>query len=145
MKVRNSGYGNRTCLDAQGGKKGLRKPVSLYPCHRQGGNQVINDNSSCCRLVAKIIRAFVSSLENCQLFFRPVHILLRLLLRGFQLFYFVIVAQVWVRYQDNTDLDFWFILKTILFWLRLSYTIGRHFFDFNSDFNDIWKHSHSCL
>ena len=38
--MRNLGYGNRSCLDAQGGKKGLRKPVSLYPCHRQGGNQV---------------------------------------------------------------------------------------------------------
>ncbi|CRK88374.1 CLUMA_CG002151, isoform A [Clunio marinus] len=38
-EVRNFARGNRTCLDAQGGKKGLRKPVSLYPCHRQGGNQ----------------------------------------------------------------------------------------------------------
>lgn len=40
--MRNSAFGNRTCLDAQGGKKGLRKPVSLYGCHRQGGNQVNN-------------------------------------------------------------------------------------------------------
>lgn len=58
MKVRNFGFGNRTCLDAQGGKKGLRKPVSLYPCHRQGGNQVNRKTSShdkefVCRLVAK--------------------------------------------------------------------------------------------
>lgn len=36
------GYGNRTCLDAPGGKKNLRKPVGLYPCHNQGGNQVNN-------------------------------------------------------------------------------------------------------
>ena len=56
MKVRNSGYGNRTCLDAQGGKKGLRKPVSLYPCHRQGGNQVIKLLSTESCLVAKIIK-----------------------------------------------------------------------------------------
>lgn len=40
MKIRNLANGNRTCLDAQGGKKGLRKPVTLYGCHRQGGNQV---------------------------------------------------------------------------------------------------------
>lgn len=38
-EVRNMGYGNRTCLDAPGGKKNLRKPVGLYPCHNQGGNQ----------------------------------------------------------------------------------------------------------
>lgn len=38
-EVRNVGYGNRTCLDAPGGKKNLRKPVGLYPCHNQGGNQ----------------------------------------------------------------------------------------------------------
>ncbi|XP_062564924.1 putative polypeptide N-acetylgalactosaminyltransferase 9 isoform X1 [Armigeres subalbatus] len=38
-EVRNAGYGNRTCLDAPGGKKNLRKPVGLYPCHNQGGNQ----------------------------------------------------------------------------------------------------------
>ncbi|XP_055592037.1 putative polypeptide N-acetylgalactosaminyltransferase 9 isoform X3 [Uranotaenia lowii] len=38
-EVRNLGYGNRTCLDAPGGKKNLRKPVGLYPCHNQGGNQ----------------------------------------------------------------------------------------------------------
>lgn len=40
IKIRNLANGNRTCLDAQGGKKGLRKPVTLYGCHRQGGNQV---------------------------------------------------------------------------------------------------------
>uniref|UniRef100_A0A182IUW7 Polypeptide N-acetylgalactosaminyltransferase n=1 Tax=Anopheles atroparvus TaxID=41427 RepID=A0A182IUW7_ANOAO len=38
-EVRNMGYGNRTCLDAAGGKRNLRKPVGLYPCHNQGGNQ----------------------------------------------------------------------------------------------------------
>ncbi|XP_049293409.1 putative polypeptide N-acetylgalactosaminyltransferase 9 isoform X1 [Anopheles funestus] len=38
-EVRNMGYGNRTCLDAPGGKRNLRKPVGLYPCHNQGGNQ----------------------------------------------------------------------------------------------------------
>jgi hypothetical protein len=67
-KVRNLGYGNRSCLDAQGGKKGLRKPVSLYPCHRQGGNQVnmtshIHTRSLSLKkfsiLVAKIINFFL--------------------------------------------------------------------------------------
>lgn len=60
-KVRNIGYGNRTCLDAQGGKKGLRKPVILYNCHRQGGNQVnifFHIEERCC-LVAKIIFLFL--------------------------------------------------------------------------------------
>lgn len=66
MKVRNAGHGNRTCLDAHGGKKGLRKPVSLYSCHRQGGNQVIKLLSMCCRLVAKIIsRNFNTFLCSC--------------------------------------------------------------------------------
>lgn len=67
MKVRNSGYGNRTCLDAQGGKKGLRKPVTLYPCHRQGGNQVIKLFSAENRLVAKIIRFLLVKLFFCPL------------------------------------------------------------------------------
>lgn len=61
--MRNLAYGNRTCLDAQGGKKGLKKPVSLYGCHRQGGNQV--NNGKCysalvTNLVAKIVWFFCS-------------------------------------------------------------------------------------
>lgn len=56
LKVRNFAHGNRTCLDAQGGKKGLRKPVSLYPCHRQGGNQVI---------IQLLSVAFAVSSKNC--------------------------------------------------------------------------------
>ncbi|KFB51144.1 polypeptide N-acetylgalactosaminyltransferase 5 [Anopheles sinensis] len=42
------GYGNRTCLDAPGGKRNLRKPVGLYPCHNQGGNQIRNEWSNLC-------------------------------------------------------------------------------------------------
>ncbi|KAK7873044.1 hypothetical protein R5R35_000337 [Gryllus longicercus] len=38
-EVRNLGYGSRTCLDAPARKKDLHKPVGLFPCHRQGGNQ----------------------------------------------------------------------------------------------------------
>uniref|UniRef100_U5EVC4 Polypeptide N-acetylgalactosaminyltransferase n=1 Tax=Corethrella appendiculata TaxID=1370023 RepID=U5EVC4_9DIPT len=38
-ELRNQGYGNRTCMDSPAGKKNLRKPVGLYPCHNQGGNQ----------------------------------------------------------------------------------------------------------
>lgn len=39
-QVRNLGYGGRTCLDSPARKSDLYKPVGLYPCHRQGGNQV---------------------------------------------------------------------------------------------------------
>ncbi|TDG49311.1 hypothetical protein AWZ03_004179 [Drosophila navojoa] len=38
-EIRNLGYGGRTCLDSPSGKRYLKKPVGLYPCHRQGGNQ----------------------------------------------------------------------------------------------------------
>ncbi|XP_050301572.1 putative polypeptide N-acetylgalactosaminyltransferase 9 isoform X2 [Anthonomus grandis grandis] len=38
-EIRNLGYGNRTCLDSPAHQKDLHKPVGLYPCHRQGGNQ----------------------------------------------------------------------------------------------------------
>ncbi|EDW10537.1 putative polypeptide N-acetylgalactosaminyltransferase 9 isoform X1 [Drosophila mojavensis] len=38
-EMRNLGYGGRTCLDSPSGKRYLKKPVGLYPCHRQGGNQ----------------------------------------------------------------------------------------------------------
>lgn len=34
------GYGARTCLDSPARKSDLYKPVGLYPCHKQGGNQV---------------------------------------------------------------------------------------------------------
>lgn len=39
-QIRNLGDG-RTCLDSAASKKDLKKPVGLYPCHKQGGNQVI--------------------------------------------------------------------------------------------------------
>lgn len=38
-EVRNKGMGGRTCLDSPARKADLHKPVGLYPCHRQGGNQ----------------------------------------------------------------------------------------------------------
>lgn len=40
MQIRNLGFEGRTCLDSPARKKDLRKAVSLYPCHNQGGNQV---------------------------------------------------------------------------------------------------------
>lgn len=40
MQMRNLGFEGRTCLDSPARKKDLRKAVSLYPCHNQGGNQV---------------------------------------------------------------------------------------------------------
>lgn len=39
--MRNLGYSGRTCLDSPASKKNMKKPVGLYPCHGQGGNQVI--------------------------------------------------------------------------------------------------------
>ncbi|KAL1494495.1 hypothetical protein ABEB36_010086 [Hypothenemus hampei] len=39
-EIRNLGYGAKTCLDSPARKSDLHKPVGLYPCHRQGGNQV---------------------------------------------------------------------------------------------------------
>ena len=41
-QIRNLGAGGRTCLDSPARKKDLKKPVGLYPCHNQGGNQVCN-------------------------------------------------------------------------------------------------------
>lgn len=38
-EIRCLGYGGRTCLDSPARKKDLKKPVGLYPCHNQGGNQ----------------------------------------------------------------------------------------------------------
>lgn len=38
-EIKNFGFGGRTCLDSPARKKDLKKPVGLYPCHRQGGNQ----------------------------------------------------------------------------------------------------------
>ncbi|XP_074032105.1 polypeptide N-Acetylgalactosaminyltransferase 9 [Leptinotarsa decemlineata] len=38
-EVRNFGYGGKTCLDSAARKSDMHKPVGLYPCHRQGGNQ----------------------------------------------------------------------------------------------------------
>ncbi|KAG5868926.1 hypothetical protein JTB14_008897 [Gonioctena quinquepunctata] len=38
-EIRNLGYGGKTCLDSPARKSDIHKPVGLYPCHRQGGNQ----------------------------------------------------------------------------------------------------------
>ncbi|XP_022237752.1 putative polypeptide N-acetylgalactosaminyltransferase 9 [Limulus polyphemus] len=38
-EVRNLGEGSTTCLDSPARRDDLYKPVGLYPCHRQGGNQ----------------------------------------------------------------------------------------------------------
>ncbi|XP_045772393.1 putative polypeptide N-acetylgalactosaminyltransferase 9 isoform X3 [Maniola jurtina] len=37
-EIRNVGF-DKTCLDSPGHKSNHHKPVGLYPCHRQGGNQ----------------------------------------------------------------------------------------------------------
>lgn len=42
-QVRNLGEGGNTCLDSPARKADLHKPAGLYPCHRQGGNQVQTD------------------------------------------------------------------------------------------------------
>lgn len=38
--MRNLGFGARICLDSAARKNDMHKPVGLYPCHKQGGNQV---------------------------------------------------------------------------------------------------------
>ncbi|XP_063842442.1 putative polypeptide N-acetylgalactosaminyltransferase 9 isoform X7 [Scylla paramamosain] len=38
-EVRNLGAGGSTCLDSPARRANLHKPVGLYPCHKQGGNQ----------------------------------------------------------------------------------------------------------
>ncbi|XP_022240384.1 putative polypeptide N-acetylgalactosaminyltransferase 9 [Limulus polyphemus] len=38
-EIRNLGEGSSTCLDSPARRDDLHKPVGLYPCHRQGGNQ----------------------------------------------------------------------------------------------------------
>ncbi|XP_066253787.1 putative polypeptide N-acetylgalactosaminyltransferase 9 [Euwallacea similis] len=38
-EIRNLGFGARTCLDSAARKNDLHKPIGLYPCHKQGGNQ----------------------------------------------------------------------------------------------------------
>lgn len=40
LQVRNLGAGGSTCLDSPARRANLHKPVGLYPCHKQGGNQV---------------------------------------------------------------------------------------------------------
>lgn len=52
IQIRNMAYDGRTCLDSPARKKDLRKAVGLYPCHNQGGNQVI-------------IEEFFSSRKTC--------------------------------------------------------------------------------
>ncbi|CAL8108671.1 unnamed protein product [Orchesella dallaii] len=38
-EIRNLGLGGTVCLDSPATKKQINKPVGLYPCHGQGGNQ----------------------------------------------------------------------------------------------------------
>ncbi|EGI60096.1 Putative polypeptide N-acetylgalactosaminyltransferase 9 [Acromyrmex echinatior] len=47
-EVRNLGEGGNTCLDSPARKADLHKPCGLYPCHRQGGNQIRQVTSGMC-------------------------------------------------------------------------------------------------
>ncbi|KAL0268521.1 UNVERIFIED_CONTAM: hypothetical protein PYX00_010436 [Menopon gallinae] len=38
-EVRNKGFGGKTCLDSPCKSEDMHKPVGLWPCHKQGGNQ----------------------------------------------------------------------------------------------------------
>lgn len=38
-EIRNLGVGGNTCLDSASRRQDLHKPVGLFPCHKQGGNQ----------------------------------------------------------------------------------------------------------
>lgn len=38
-EVRNKGQGGNQCLDSPSGRDNMHKPVGMYPCHGQGGNQ----------------------------------------------------------------------------------------------------------
>lgn len=51
VQIRNVGF-DKTCLDSPGHKSNHHKPVGLYPCHRQGGNQVF------CRLKLHLLRQY---------------------------------------------------------------------------------------
>ncbi|KAL2715575.1 putative polypeptide N-acetylgalactosaminyltransferase 9 isoform X1 [Vespula squamosa] len=47
-RVRNLGEGGNTCLDSPARKADLHKAAGLYPCHRQGGNQIRQLASGIC-------------------------------------------------------------------------------------------------
>ncbi|XP_018325840.2 putative polypeptide N-acetylgalactosaminyltransferase 9 isoform X2 [Agrilus planipennis] len=38
-EFRNMAFGKKTCMDSPARKNDLHKPVGIFPCHRQGGNQ----------------------------------------------------------------------------------------------------------
>ncbi|CAG4956364.1 unnamed protein product [Colias eurytheme] len=46
-EIRNVAF-QKTCLDSPTRKSDHHKPVGLYPCHRQGGNQIANPSSEMC-------------------------------------------------------------------------------------------------
>lgn len=42
LQIRNfGGSGYKMCIDSAAKRGDMHKPVGLYPCHNQGGNQVI--------------------------------------------------------------------------------------------------------
>ncbi|KAK9887746.1 hypothetical protein WA026_000060 [Henosepilachna vigintioctopunctata] len=47
-EIRNLGKGGKTCLDSPARRGDLHKPAGLYPCHRQGGNQIASDATGYC-------------------------------------------------------------------------------------------------
>lgn len=46
LQIRNQGLGGRMCLDSPVGRNVEKKTVSLYPCHGQGGNQVLDASNT---------------------------------------------------------------------------------------------------
>lgn len=66
-QVRNLGEGSNTCLDSPARKADLHKPAGLYPCHRQGGNQVqINVWRPYSHIVADMFQAASAIYLFCQ-------------------------------------------------------------------------------
>lgn len=92
-QVRNLGEGGNTCLDSPARKADLHKPAGLYPCHRQGGNQVQIEPWMPNPIPDMCFLSPVDHSFHCQLVFAPrFHDLKRKLdfrpLPPFLLFYF---------------------------------------------------------
>lgn len=65
VQIRNVAF-QKICLDSPTRKSDHHKPVGLYPCHRQGGNQVF------CRSYFDRLRQYHFAgvvIQNCLMFF----------------------------------------------------------------------------
>lgn len=126
------------CIDSPAKRSDLHKPLGLYPCHKQGGNQVneLDLLALCCSVTRKLIFVFFDN-SNLLFFFIFVRPYLFCFCNsiGFiaKLVKFVVMKRAWIM----PDVMSFYILVMVPKEISIGLTIMRFVEDILFSFNII--------